>query len=1486
MSRPKSYRGIMVSSTFTDLMKHREILIDIIHNHGLVANAMEFNGACADADVLAASLKMVCDSAAYIGVISRKYGQIPDCQQRNPKGLSITELEFNEAVRLKRPILLFVMNKEHALREDDVEIDTDKRAKLHSFRESAKLWHEGGKVNRVYQNFRSLEEFSKTASVAIAKLITHVGKRRCAAQGRHAKRPARKGSKDAKKSANPARFLTYPYRGGEEFGIDDGDIYFGREKEVDELLTRLRQPDARFQFIQGPSGVGKSSLLTAGLLYRILKKNELGVDKTWSYSLFRPAEAERNPFAALVLSLVLSSGGLLSGNRSELAKSLWTASNEGIEAASVALEDLLLSRLPGGVTCRLMIAVNQFEEIWTRTPRFVEPVLNFICAAERNPRVVVLLTIRDDFALKFVSAPQIVQILRKPVAFQYPLAPPRIEQIEDIIAKPQQIDGVDLTLGNGFVARVAADASKLGETALPIVALMLEKMRVDSDTKTVRNRFNVADYEAFGGLDGIVATLAREGSGNASSELQDKLFDALIELQDRRPVMLDADRERLASTDPAMEQLVEGLIEARLLYLTELGGRASVRLFHQALTTHWKELDDWIRRNEFVLAVRDELKRDAELWARRGRYRTDVKLGRERLEEIDDLVRRIPNLLENHRTTQAYLNACRITVWKDDLIDAVKGGQVTLAYAAIKKLRRLKVKSLLDLDNRGTNPHQLKPAFWAAITGDDRPDEVIAAKSGLEPKPTDENGPSIFDGEEGKFVRDATTSRGMTPLQWAAFAGQIALVRKLIRLGANAENFDDSGANVLHAAAVGGNFETVTFLIETAHIDPLKSARDGARPIIWAIQERHAEVIDYLRREGQSLALPDIKFGWNVLTEAARADDAELVRNLIEDWNYSVDHKTEDGQTPLHVACTIDHAESAEAAATLATVFKADLLAASKLGYTPLHVAASQGKISAIDVLVREAAERRQLDDVVNATNINGDTALHVAARERRWMAVERLLSADIGIGPDLVNKSGATALEVAVVNYDRRSAQILLDHNARTDVFPTDGWPPLHLAADNGDLDIVERLLKAKSGINLDATERAGWTALMIAARQSHVEIVEALLGAGASPSHVSRGGQDVFSVAFDNGHFDLVDTLKHWVRARTDMAEALSRLEVRTRQRAMRETLKTTDREIFVDDSSRQRNILVLAAAAGNVAKVQSLLADVTDLDVRSQALSAAAARGWDAVVDLLLEGKLADNALSAAAKAAAAFSQTRTARRLVDRGALPPPLWQLPRISDAATFLSFTEATDAERQRLAPEIEALERKLSETLRPCRLRRAALPCFAGHGIIAFEDTSVPGQNEQFAIEKPGGSLLPLNWTNEPIYQLADKTSPDFSDAGVLLYTRFFFHWVRGQMGRFEIVEHPSEVRWKDFASEEMRNDVESRILKLRIFDRSAADHIRLKGTVIFRNALFETDILIATCETDIFDPDIGESDHFTVGQMKLLNEKLLLNDLGPVLN
>ena len=77
-----------------------------------------------------------------------------------------------------------------------------------------------------------------------------------------------------------------PYPGLRAFERYESCIFFGRQLQVDELLTRLKQH--HFLAVTGASGSGKSSLVKAGLLAG-LEKGYMGeVGSRWSIAEMRP----------------------------------------------------------------------------------------------------------------------------------------------------------------------------------------------------------------------------------------------------------------------------------------------------------------------------------------------------------------------------------------------------------------------------------------------------------------------------------------------------------------------------------------------------------------------------------------------------------------------------------------------------------------------------------------------------------------------------------------------------------------------------------------------------------------------------------------------------------------------------------------------------------------------------------------------------------------------------------------------------------------------------------------------------------------------------------------------------------------------------------------------------------------------------------------------------------------------------------------------
>jgi len=174
-----------------------------------------------------------------------------------------------------------------------------------------------------------------------------------------------------------------------------------------------------------------------------------------------------------------------------------------------------------------------------------------------------------------------------------------------------------------------------------------------------------------------------------------------------------------------------------------------------------------------------------------------------------------------------------------------------------------------------------------------------------------------------------------------------------------------------------------------------------------------------------------------------------------------------------------------------------------------------------------------------------------------------------------------------------------------------------------------------------------------------------------------------------------------------------------------------------------------------------------------------------------------------------------------------------------------------------------------------------ASLPFYEEFKLYAVSDTSLPPPNTRYILYKPGDISL-MNWTNEPIYSVNERAPIKLDRKTAIPYAKFFFHYVRGQLGRFIIVEKPDEVVWLSNANTKEKANVAERLIPVTYKGIGRDNLFTLTATVVFKNALFRTDIKIAPYEMDVFDPELGAPEHFTIGQMKLTNEDLLLEELN----
>jgi hypothetical protein len=107
----------MISSTSLDLPAHRKQAMDACLSLGMMPSVMEHLYASND-DPVARSLKMVDDADIYIGIFAHRYGTVPAGYT-----VSITEMEYDRAVKRGIPRLVYIVDSAHPL--DDLLMDDD-----------------------------------------------------------------------------------------------------------------------------------------------------------------------------------------------------------------------------------------------------------------------------------------------------------------------------------------------------------------------------------------------------------------------------------------------------------------------------------------------------------------------------------------------------------------------------------------------------------------------------------------------------------------------------------------------------------------------------------------------------------------------------------------------------------------------------------------------------------------------------------------------------------------------------------------------------------------------------------------------------------------------------------------------------------------------------------------------------------------------------------------------------------------------------------------------------------------------------------------------------------------------------------------------------------------------------------------------------------------------------------------------------------------
>jgi ankyrin repeat protein len=368
-----------------------------------------------------------------------------------------------------------------------------------------------------------------------------------------------------------------------------------------------------------------------------------------------------------------------------------------------------------------------------------------------------------------------------------------------------------------------------------------------------------------------------------------------------------------------------------------------------------------------------------------------------------------------------------------------------------------------------------------------------------------------------------------TALHYAAWAGELEIVRLLLNNGADPNRQDAWAQTPLIAALCRGDGPMAKLLLERG-ADPNLRCQPRDAPLALAIRKGLADVALMLLDRGATPGKPDL------LTALLKLP--ALVLPLLQhgaDWRQtgfhgSVPHLMAEGGLTGAVQFLLDHGVGADEA--------------YPTGATLLHTAALRGRVEVARLLLDRGAN-------VNAKTDSGATPLMYALERGNQQTVDLLLergarhtintAATVG---DLaqVKELLAAGAPVDAPGYEERTplmsaaehghvdvALYLMTKGANGQASDRFGVTALLFAALAGDLGLVEALTEAGADVNGgDKALRYGdWTPLQAAAGKGHLQVVEKLLGLGAEVDRAGEGGSTPLSGAAAAGHEDVARML-----------------------------------------------------------------------------------------------------------------------------------------------------------------------------------------------------------------------------------------------------------------------------------------------------------------------------------------------------------------------
>lgn len=409
-----------------------------------------------------------------------------------------------------------------------------------------------------------------------------------------------------------------PFTGLRPYAQRDARFFFGRDQEVIEIGQRLGKVHTghrRWVHVSGPSGIGKSSIVRAGLIPAVRRGVIAGAPADWVVAALRPG---RRPIHRLAETLTRNLGG-----------DLWVG--EALEQlkGESGLADLVQESMPADKG--LLLVIDGLEDLLNVDDEELAEFDRLLAGAidDFDERMYLVTTARDDLGQRVMARLPRTARLADTRATYVELGAPTREGLWEAISGPVRLAGG--RFADGLAERVLDDVERTPDS-LPRLGYLLSMLW----DRSWEGDLTHATYDALGGVAGALArdagTLLEPLGPEDLRRAQTMLLGLVAVGRGRGDAMRVLSRTEcliMGGGGPKSEAVLNTLTNIERGRFVELArdelddeapppaddeGTVTVRLAHDTLLRDWPLLRQWIEEARVALERRGEVEAEVRLY--------------------------------------------------------------------------------------------------------------------------------------------------------------------------------------------------------------------------------------------------------------------------------------------------------------------------------------------------------------------------------------------------------------------------------------------------------------------------------------------------------------------------------------------------------------------------------------------------------------------------------------------------------------------------------------------------------------------------------------------------------------------------------------------------------------------------------------------------------------------------------------------------------